>query len=78
MRDKREDNPMEIALRVKKKYEGELLKIPGVLGIGIGGTKENPKIIVSVREMNDETRKLPKRLDGIDVEIDVVGEVTTF
>jgi len=78
MQSESEEDPIGMALRVKEKHEDRLLKIPGVLGVGIGGTKKHPKIIISVREINDEVKKLPKKLDGIDVEIDVVGEVIAF
>lgn len=66
------------AMRVKRKYESYLLSINGVVGVGVGGTKESPRIVVNVKEINEDVKRIPRKLEGVDVEIKVVGEVTAF
>jgi len=72
------ENRLNRAVRVKRKYEKYLLSISGVVGVGVGGSRDNPRIIINVKEINEDVRKIPKELDGVDVEIRVTGEVMVF
>ena len=66
---------MDKAIKIKEKYAPQLLSIPGVIGVGVGGRKR-AKIIVSVRKLTEELRsKLPSELEGIPVEIVEVGAI---
>jgi hypothetical protein len=59
---------------VKAKYQDEIMKIPGVVGMGIGGTEEKMvlTIMVSKRTAEIET-KLPLSLDNYPVVIEETG-----
>ncbi len=68
---------MERVLKIKEKYQNELLKIPGVVGIGIGKDNQgfNIRILIS-RDDKDLLEKLPEQLEGINVTVKYVGEIT--
>jgi len=67
---------LEEVIKIKNRYAHELLKIPGVIGIGIGGSHNSYKIIVNVIKLTEEIKsKIPKELDGIPIEITEVGVV---
>ena len=44
---------MDKILAVKKKYEGEFLKLPGVISIGIAGSEEEKFIKISVNKNSE-------------------------
>jgi len=54
---------------VKVKYEMDLLRIPGVVGV-----LARDKIIVMVEDRSG-CAKVPKELDGVRVECKVVGKI---
>jgi hypothetical protein len=59
------------------KHEKELMSIPGVEGVGIGGSEDSPVIVVMVRKEGTAMRKkLPAQIEGYPVEVDVTGEIT--
>ena len=62
---------------VKKKYEASLLKIKGVISVGIGLNKDkNPAIIVGIEKASQNfIDSIPSSLDGYPVEIQVIGKV---
>jgi len=61
----------EEVLRVKEKYEQNLLKIKGVTGIGVNGS-----VIIYVEKLTPELAAfLPKELDGIPVRIIETGKI---
>ena len=61
---------MNTALDVKRRHEGELLRIPGVLGVGIG-TKGNRDCIVIWIDptVQRDCSAFPRFLDGFEVEV---------
>jgi hypothetical protein len=67
------------AEQVLEENESRLMALPGVEGIGIGGSEEQPEIIVMVRRGLTEMRnQLPARLDGYPVRVEASGEITAF
>jgi hypothetical protein len=60
-------------------HEEELMRIPGVNGVGIGERQGKPVILVMLdRPASDVTTRIPSHLDGFPVEIEVIGEVTAY
>lgn len=63
-------------LAVKGKYEGELMAVPGVVGVGIGDCNGNECIVVLVQERTAQIdRQIPGTLDGYPVYIEVSGPI---
>ena len=64
-------------LKVKEKYERQLMSQPGVISVGIGrGEDGKPTIVVSLDGRRTETRKaLPKELEGYRVRVEVTGPI---
>lgn len=64
-------------VRLKEAKEDELLKIEGVVGIGIGKNKNNEYCIrVYVKKITGKIEmKIPKKIDDTDIEIIEIGEV---
>jgi hypothetical protein len=61
---------------VLEAHTPELMKIPGVVGTGIGEEKGVPCILVFVRRKDDRLRRqVPAEIDGYRIRIDEVGEV---
>jgi len=59
---------------VKRRHEGRLMKIPGVVGVGIGrkGDRECIRVYVE-KDAPRIAAAVPKRLEEYDVEIVVSG-----
>jgi hypothetical protein len=75
---RQEVNSMTIE-EVLQKHQDRLMAIPGVVGIGEGESEGRPVILIMVRELSpDLRRQLPQQIDGFEVKVDVVGEVTAF
>jgi hypothetical protein len=56
-----------------------LMSIPGVVGVGIGGSETSPFIAVMLRESTPELKsKLPSRLGGFPVQAEVTGDISAF
>jgi hypothetical protein len=62
---------------VKAQHQARLLKLPGVISVGIGQDEDgNPAIIVGLEGPNPETQaKLPDELEGYPVRVRTVGRV---
>ena len=61
---------------VKRKNEGWLMRIDGVVGVGIGARSGMRTIQVYVKELNKVVRdKIPDLIEGHPVEIVRTGEV---
>ena len=67
----------KIALRFKLNSDPDPRKNPRWLrGLGIGGTKENPALVVLVHSMTDEVKKsIPSRMGNVDVIVEEVGDI---
>lgn len=64
------------AQAAKKAHEKELLSLPAVVGVGVTSVPEGPALAVYLSEDDAATRQhLPQRLDGVPVEVFVVGEL---
>lgn len=69
-------NPMETALKVKRKNEKKWLRLKGVVAVGIGRIEEKTGIIVSVE--NDAwltQNKIPSFIDNVPIKIQTVGRI---
>ena len=64
---------------VKSKYESSIMKIEGVVSVGIGqGRNNKPAIIIGLQEKNKDTLDLlPSELEGYQVEIKILGTIRT-
>jgi len=62
--------------QVQKKYQDQIMTIPGVVGIGIGA-KAGKKIIKVMVVKKDSTiqRQVPEELEGFPVEIEETGKI---
>ena len=61
---------------VFNEHAGKLMAIPGVVATAIGLYNNDPCIKVFVQKSNPENeKKIPARLDGYPVAIEVIGEV---
>lgn len=59
---------------VKGKYEGELMAIPGVVGVGIGDCNGKECIVVFIQDRTAQIdREVPGTLDGYPIQIEVTG-----
>ena len=60
-----------------ERHQDRLMSIPGVEGVGIGGSEDSPVIIVMVSKGGADIRKkLPARIEGHPVKVEVTGEIT--
>ena len=61
----------------KRQHEARLLKLPGVVSVGIGLTKNGQSaIIIGLEGPNAETEaQLPSMIEGYPVEVRIVGTV---
>lgn len=62
---------------VKARREQEWLALEGVVAVGVGVTEQRGAgILVSVRELTDALReRIPRRVEGVPVEVRETGEV---
>jgi len=63
--------------RVRTRCESQWMNLEGVVGVGIGETRQGkPMIIVYVEAITEELKKaIPTRVDGFDVSIAETGEL---
>jgi hypothetical protein len=60
-----------------ERHQARLMSIPGVEGVGIGGSEDSPVIVVMVRKGGAAVRKtLPTQVEGYPVKVEVTGEIT--
>ena len=72
------ESKIEEAQKVLTQNEKQLM-IPGVEGVGIGGTSSAPVILVMVRSAEDEiAAKLPRQVGGYPVKVEVTGEIKAY
>jgi hypothetical protein len=64
---------------VKSRHAADLLKLPGVVSVGIGRNETGiPSIVVGLDGPNSETQaKIPEQLEGHPVLIKIVGTIKT-
>lgn len=62
--------------QVKEQYESDLLRINGVVGVGISKCEEKPCIKVYLENESPNLKKqIPKQLDGFKVDTQVTGAI---
>ena len=59
---------------VKKKYENDWLKLPGVVAVGIGLIDDTPGIIISLENLTDSP-KLPSSVENIPIKLQESGSI---
>ena len=74
--ESREQERLTAAARVKDRYSEQLLRLPDVVGHGIGlSSSGEPVIRIYLRKANEVTRRaLPRSFEGVPVEIEETGE----
>lgn len=61
------------------KHQDRLMAVPGVTGVGIGARAGKSVLVVMVKALTSELRaKIPARLEGFEVEVEVTGEISAF
>jgi hypothetical protein len=64
---------------VLDKHQDQLMAVPEVTGIGIGERAGSPVLVVMVNALTAELKaRIPSRLEGFAVEIEVIGEISAF
>jgi hypothetical protein len=61
---------------VKEAWEERLLAVPGVMGIGIGLTKDRREICIKVyvdRKASAQAAQIPTEIEGYPVEVEIRG-----
>ena len=64
---------------VKRGHEAELMRHPGVVGVGVG-LREGRECITILMKVRDPAveKVLPKEIEGFPTHIEVVGDVRTW
>jgi len=74
--DRSRETPPKSIKAVLEKHTDTWMKIPGVVGTGIGELNERPCISIYVDKKSDElTSKFPPSVDGHPVNVEVIGEI---
>ena len=62
---------------VKEEHAGELMSLPGVVGVYVGALEDGKPCIgvMVVRKTRELEQKIPKMLEGYPVRIDETGEI---
>lgn len=62
---------------VKQRHEEELMRIPGVVGVGVGQCDEQACIKVFLERQTPELAGIiPDELEGVQVELEEIGRVS--
>ncbi len=70
---------MNEALEIQKAFEEQFGHKDGLLGVGIGLNRQRDDLAINVYVARErEAEKLPKKFDGLDVVVDVVGGIRAF
>jgi hypothetical protein len=64
----------------KRKHEASILRIEGVVSVGIGIRKDRTRaIVIGLKQgSRDLIKKIPTSLEGYPVEIRIIGSVTAM
>src|SRR5207249_11190045 len=69
--------PMRPIAEVFAAHSDSLMRLPGVVGVGIGRCGDAPCIkVIAAYSSPELTARLPKRLEGYAVELQVTGPIT--
>jgi len=70
------DEDLALALQIKVENEGELMKMPGVFGVGIGSAEDNPlEAVIIVLFDRGQALNLPERIEGFRVRVIVTDPI---
>lgn len=62
--------------QIQAKYQDRWMRIPGVVGVAIGGTMEKPLIkVLVVKKTRALEQKMPQEAEGYPVVIEETGEI---
>jgi hypothetical protein len=62
---------------ILSRHTARLMAMPGVVGVGAGGSAAAPAVVVMVRTLTPALRRaLPKTLDGVPVTVEESGDIT--
>lgn len=65
--------------QAQKKHQAKIMKLTGVVGIGIGEVKTEKVIKVMVDKRTPELeKKIPKQIEGYPVVIEETGKIQAF
>ncbi|HKK40810.1 MAG TPA: hypothetical protein VJ963_00280 [Bacteroidales bacterium] len=66
--------------QAKTKHEASILKMEGVVSVGIGIRKDKTKAIIIglIRENKEIIRKIPAELEGFPVEVQIIGSLSAL
>lgn len=65
--------------QAQKKHQAKIMKLTGVVGIGIGEVKTKKVIKVMVEKRTPELeKKIPKQIEGYPVVIEETGKIQAF
>lgn len=68
--------PKQTIEQVQARYQDEWMRIPGVVGVGIGAADGKAVIkVLVVRKTSDLEQKIPKEAGGYPVIIEETGEI---
>ncbi len=74
--DRSREMPPKSIKAVLEEHTDAWMKIPGVVGTGIGELNERPCISIYVDKKSDElTSKFPPQVGGYPVNVEVIGEI---
>ena len=74
-----EGDPVELASRVKDRYQDAILAVPGVVGVGVGRASATGDVVIRVYvagQIEQIRQQLPAELEGIPVQIVESGQFT--
>lgn len=75
---KHQGDRLEQALKAKEKAKELLREVPGISGIGVGWDKRGrPLVKVNLHHKADKAtrKKIPKSVDGVRVEVELVEDI---
>lgn len=66
--------------KVRARWETQWMELKGVVGVGIGESRQGkPVIVVYVEAITEELKKaIPKSVDDLDVSLEEAGEITAL
>lgn len=65
--------------QVQKKYQDQIMELPGVVGIGIGAVDSQKVIkVLVIKKTKKLDQKIPKSLEGYSVLIEETGEIRAY
>ena len=65
--------------QVKEKYQTKIMKIPGVVGIGVGKENDDDAIVVMVAELTPTVqKKVPDQLKGFPIVVQETGVISAL